>query len=87
MEVSGYFFFGTFGTADRLGCLGASSITATSPSSSTTEALEAGWNEDPIGPDYAAALAPQYFNWRKRSIYGGTNEIQKNIIAKRVLGL
>ncbi len=51
------------------------------------EALEAGWNEDPIGPDYAAALAPQYFNWRKRSIYGGTHEIQKNIIAKRVLGL
>ncbi|TDI55878.1 MAG: pimeloyl-CoA dehydrogenase large subunit [Alphaproteobacteria bacterium] len=51
------------------------------------EALEAGWNEDPIGPDYAAALAPQYFNWRKRSIYGGTNEIQKNIIAKIVLGL
>jgi alkylation response protein AidB-like acyl-CoA dehydrogenase len=51
------------------------------------EALETGWNEDPIGPDYAASLAPQYFNWRKRSIYGGTNEIQKNIIAKRVLGL
>jgi alkylation response protein AidB-like acyl-CoA dehydrogenase len=51
------------------------------------EALEAGWNEDPIGPDYAAALAPRYFNWRKRSIYGGSNEIQKNIIAKRVLGL
>jgi alkylation response protein AidB-like acyl-CoA dehydrogenase len=51
------------------------------------EALEAGWNEDPIGPDYAAPLAPQYFNWRKRSIYGGTNEIQKNIIAKMVLGL
>ena len=51
------------------------------------EALGAGWNEDPIGPDYAAALAPQYFNWRKRSIYGGTNEIQKHIIAKTVLGL
>jgi alkylation response protein AidB-like acyl-CoA dehydrogenase len=51
------------------------------------ESMDAGWNEDPIGPDYAAALAPQYFNWRKRSIYGGTNEIQKNIIAKRVLGL
>ena len=50
------------------------------------EAMEAGWNEDPIGPDYAAPLAPQYFNWRKRSIYGGTNEIQKNIIAKFVLG-
>ncbi len=51
------------------------------------EALEEGWNEEPIGPDYAAPLAPHYFNWRKASIYGGTNEIQKNIIAKMVLGL
>jgi alkylation response protein AidB-like acyl-CoA dehydrogenase len=51
------------------------------------EALTEGWNEDPIGPDYAATLAPYYFNWRKASIYGGSNEIQKNIIAKMVLGL
>jgi alkylation response protein AidB-like acyl-CoA dehydrogenase len=51
------------------------------------EALEDGWNEEPVGPDYAAPLAPLYFNWRKASIYGGTNEIQKNIIAKMVLGL
>ncbi len=51
------------------------------------EALEWGWNEAPIGPEYAAAAAPTYFNWRKASIYGGSNEIQKNIIAKMVLGL
>ena len=51
------------------------------------EAQEAGWNEPPVGPDYAATIAPHYFNWRKASIYGGTNEIQKNIIAKMVLGL
>ena len=51
------------------------------------EALDDGWNEEPVGPDYAAPLAPHYFNWRKASIYGGTNEIQKNIIAKMVLGL
>jgi pimeloyl-CoA dehydrogenase large subunit len=44
------------------------------------------WNEPPIGPDYGASLAPQYFNWRKISIYGGSNEIQKNIIAKAILG-
>ena len=50
------------------------------------EALEHGWNEEPIGPDYAPTIAPQYFNWRKASIYGGSNEIQKNIIAKAVLG-
>ena len=47
---------------------------------------EKGWNEEPIGPEYAASIAPHYFNWRKASIYGGSNEIQKNIIAKAVLG-
>lgn len=45
------------------------------------------WNEEPAGPDYAPPLAPVYFNWRKASIYGGSNEIQRNIIAKTVLGL
>ena len=46
-----------------------------------------GWNEPPVGPDHAAHAAPSYFNNRKVSIYGGSNEIQKNIIAKAVLGL
>ena len=50
------------------------------------EAMEHGWNETPIGPEYASGLAPAYFNMRKTSIYGGTNEIQRNIIAKMVLG-
>ena len=45
------------------------------------------WNEPPVGPDWAETLAPNYFNMRKVSIYGGTNEIQKNIIAKAILGL
>jgi pimeloyl-CoA dehydrogenase large subunit len=45
------------------------------------------WNEPAIGPDWAGCLAPQYFNMRKTSIYGGSNEIQKNIIAKAILGL
>jgi pimeloyl-CoA dehydrogenase large subunit len=44
-------------------------------------------NEPPAGPDWAPSLAPTYFNTRKVSIYGGTNEIQKNIIAKAILGL
>ena len=39
-----------------------------------------------IGPDYAAEAAPTYFNWRKISIYGGSNEIQRNIVAKAILG-
>ena len=50
------------------------------------EAMEYGWNETPVGPEYAAPLAPAYFNMRKASIYGGTNEIQRNLIARMVLG-
>lgn len=46
-----------------------------------------GDNEHPIGPDYAHRTAPTYFNMRKTTIYGGSNEIQRNIIAKMVLGL
>jgi pimeloyl-CoA dehydrogenase large subunit len=51
------------------------------------EEPEEGRNEPPIGPDWAGSVAPTYFNWRKISIYGGSNEIQKNIIAKAILGL
>ena len=45
-----------------------------------------GSNELP-GPDYALGASQNYFNMRKTSIYGGSNEIQRNIIAKAVLGL
>ncbi len=48
---------------------------------------EEGSNQPPVGPDWASTVAPTYFNWRKISIYGGSNEIQKNIIAKAILGL
>jgi pimeloyl-CoA dehydrogenase large subunit len=48
---------------------------------------QAGRNEPPIGPEWAAPIAPTYFNWRKISIYGGSNEIQRNIVAKAILGL
>jgi alkylation response protein AidB-like acyl-CoA dehydrogenase len=51
------------------------------------EQEEEGWNEPSIGPEWAGAIAPTYFNWRKISIYGGSNEIQKQIIAKAILGL
>ncbi len=44
-------------------------------------------NEPFVGADYAAAAGPTYFNMRKVSIYGGSNEIQRNIIAKAILGL
>ena len=46
-----------------------------------------GSNQPPVGPDWAGTIAPAYFNMRKVSIYGGSNEIQKNIIAKAILGL
>ena len=52
-----------------------------------SEALEEGWNEEAIGPDYAMAATATYFNNRKLSIYGGSNEIQRGIISKAILGL
>jgi pimeloyl-CoA dehydrogenase large subunit len=36
---------------------------------------------------WADTAAPTYFNYRKVSIYGGSNEIQHNVIAKAILGL
>jgi len=39
------------------------------------------------GPEYAAPLAATYCNMRKVTIYGGSNEIQRNIIAQMILGL
>ena len=42
---------------------------------------------DALGPYAESHLAPKYFNFRKTSIYAGSNEIQKNIIAKRILKL
>jgi alkylation response protein AidB-like acyl-CoA dehydrogenase len=45
------------------------------------------WLGERVGPEYAAPLAARYFNYRKVSIYGGSNEIQRNIIAQAVLGL
>ncbi len=52
-----------------------------------SEALDDGYNEAPIGPDYANALASDYFNNRKLSIFAGSNEIQRGIISKTKLGL
>ena len=51
------------------------------------EAFDEGWNEEPVGPEGAMAQASNYFNNRKITIFGGSNEIQKNIISKMGLGL
>ena len=44
-------------------------------------------SNDTVGPDYAAPVMPHYLNYRKVSIYGGSNEIQRNVISKAILGL
>ena len=51
------------------------------------EQFEVGYGGKSIGSDGAAATALSYFNNRKLSIFGGSNEIQRNIISKAVLGL
>jgi alkylation response protein AidB-like acyl-CoA dehydrogenase len=51
------------------------------------DADEEGLNLPSVGPEWADAAAPLFFNFRKVSIYGGSNEIQRNIIAKAFLGL
>ena len=50
------------------------------------EAMEAGWQGDHVGAAYLAPLAGTYFNMRKTTIYGGSNEVQRNIVAQTVLG-
>jgi alkylation response protein AidB-like acyl-CoA dehydrogenase len=52
------------------------------------------WREHPVsanhsmpGPYYGHTVSEKYLNARELSIYGGSNEIQRNIIAKAVLGL
>jgi alkylation response protein AidB-like acyl-CoA dehydrogenase len=57
------------------------------------EAMEAGWQGDqalnslwPDGTQDCAPLAGSYFNMRKTTIYGGSNEVQRNIVAQTLLG-
>jgi alkylation response protein AidB-like acyl-CoA dehydrogenase len=57
------------------------------------EAMEAGWQGDqslgglwPGGAAHCAPLAATYFNYRKTTIYGGSNEVQRNIVAQTMLG-
>lgn len=49
--------------------------------------IEEGDLDSVAGPEYAAPLAATYCNVRKVTIYGGSNEIQRNIISQMILGL
>jgi alkylation response protein AidB-like acyl-CoA dehydrogenase len=51
------------------------------------EALAAGYAGPDCGPAWTLPISARYFNHRKASIYAGSNEIQRNIIAKMMLGL
>jgi alkylation response protein AidB-like acyl-CoA dehydrogenase len=51
------------------------------------ESLELGWQGEPEWAASMGAYAGRYFNVRKTTIFGGSNEIQRNIIAQRILGL
>jgi alkylation response protein AidB-like acyl-CoA dehydrogenase len=54
------------------------------------DGLNADWPGDPLMEAYGdctASLTGHYFNYRKTTIYGGSNEIQKNIISQMILGL
>ena len=51
------------------------------------DAREPGSNVEPVGPHEGLVAMPRYLNNRAASIYGGSNEIQRDIIARLVLGL
>jgi alkylation response protein AidB-like acyl-CoA dehydrogenase len=53
------------------------------------EAMDAGWQQGHAAQAHLGTLAPlagTYFNMRKTTIYGGSNEVQRNIVAQQVLG-
>ncbi len=50
-------------------------------------AREPGSNVAPVGPRHGLTAMPRYLNNRAATIYGGSNEIQRGIMAKLVLGL
>jgi alkylation response protein AidB-like acyl-CoA dehydrogenase len=44
-------------------------------------------NVVPVGGEYVDDVSPRYFNHRKTTIYGGSSEVQRNVLAKAMLGL
>ena len=50
-------------------------------------ARQPGSNVEPVGPAHSLTAMPRYLNNRAGSIYGGSNEVQRNVMAKLILGL
>jgi alkylation response protein AidB-like acyl-CoA dehydrogenase len=59
-------------------------VQAAGPQAQPRECLEGEFEGNDA---FAAAVAPKFLNLRKMTIYGGSNEIQRNIVAKMMLGL
>jgi hypothetical protein len=51
------------------------------------DSLASGAGDGSDVPDWSRVATPQYLNFRKASIYGGSNEVQRQIIAGTILGL
>lgn len=68
-------------TALMLDCVGPAGVRYLSA------AREEAWHGAVPGGDLQNALVAHYLDWRKVTIFGGTTEVQKNIVAKTLLGL
>ena len=103
VEMNELMFYSSLKTGDAPGNMGSVvKMRGTEVGQKVTElAVEAvGWygapftelrnydsNIVPVGGDYVDDISPRYFNARKTTIYGGSSEVQRNVLAKAMLGL
>ncbi len=103
VEMNEMMFYSSLKTGDAPGNMGSVvKMRGTEAGQKVTElAVEAvGWygtpftelrnydsNVVPVGGGYVDDVSPRYFNTRKTTIYGGSSEVQRNVLAKAMLGL
>jgi alkylation response protein AidB-like acyl-CoA dehydrogenase len=103
IEMNELMFYSSLKTGDAPGSMGSVvKMRGTEIGQKITElAVEAvGWygtpftelrnydsNVVPVGGEYVDDASPRYFNNRKTTIYGGSSEVQRNVLAKAMLGL